>query len=199
MPGALRLEMRRRLRRRLRIETQDRISASNRLRFMSIGEGTGVGFETMRGRNFPTLRQFTVFLENRVGQLLEVVRRFEGSKVRIVALSINEASECAFVRLVLSHPEQGREILERAGLALIESDLIGVELPGTTQPLLRVCTALLQAEVNILQTYPLLARPHDRPAVALMVDNIEMAMETLSTKGFTMISEHDISGEDEAT
>jgi hypothetical protein len=30
-----------------------------------------------------------------------------------------------------------------------------------------------------------------------MVDNIEMAMETLSTKGFTMISEHDISGEDE--
>ena len=164
---------------------------------MSIGEGAGVGFDTMRGRNFPTLRQFTVFLENRVGQLLEVVRRFEGSKVRIVALSINEASECAFVRLVLSHPEQGREILERAGLALIESDLIGVELPATTQPLLRVCTALLQAEVNILQTYPLLSRPHDRPAVALMVDNIEMAMETLSTKGFTMISENDISGEEE--
>ena len=108
---------------------------------MSIGEGAGVGFETMRGRNFPTLRQFTVFLENRVGQLLEVVRRFEGSKVRIVALSINEASECAFVRLVLSHPEQGREILERAGLALIESDLIGVELPQGRQPLLRVCTA----------------------------------------------------------
>jgi len=165
---------------------------------MSIGEGTGVGFDTMRGRNYPTLRQFTVFLENRVGQLLEVVRRFEGSKVRIVALSINEASECAFVRLVLSHPEQGREILERAGLALIESDLIGVELPQTTQPLLRVCTALLQAEVNILQTYPLLARPHDRPAVALMVDNIEMAMETLSSKGFNMISEADISGEDDA-
>ncbi len=164
---------------------------------MSIGEGTGVGYDTMRGRNFPTLRQFTVFLENRVGQLLEVVRRFEGSKVRIVALSINEASECAFVRLVLSHPEQGREILERAGLALIESDLIGVELPATTQPLLRVCTALLQAEVNILQTYPLLSRPHDRPAVALMVDNIEMAMETLSSKGFTMISENDISGEEE--
>ena len=78
----------------------------------------------------PTIRQFTVFLENRVGQLLEVVRRFEGSKVRIVALSINDATECAFVRFLLSHPEQGREILERAGLAMIESDLIGVELPG---------------------------------------------------------------------
>ena len=159
---------------------------------MSIGEGAGIDMSTMRGRNYPTIRQFTVFMENRVGQLLEVVRRFEGSKVRIVALSIADATECAFVRFLLSHPEQGREILERAGLALIESDLIGVELPDAQQPLLQICTALLQAEINITQVYPLLIRPNGRPAVALMVDNIEMAMDTLANKGFTMISEADL-------
>jgi hypothetical protein len=159
---------------------------------MSIGEGTGTGFSTMRGRNYPTIRQFTVFMENRVGQLLEVVRRFEGSRVRIVALSINDSAECAFVRFLLSHPEQGREILERAGLALIESDLIGVELPEGHQPLLQVCTALLQAEVNIIQAYPLLIRPRGRAAVALMVDNIEMGLETLDRKSFNMITEADL-------
>ncbi len=159
---------------------------------MSIGEGSGTGFSTMRGRNYPTIRQFTVFLENRVGQLLEVVRRFEGSKVRIVAFSISDATECAFVRFLLSHPEQGREILERAGLAMIETDLIGIELPEGPQPLLKVCTALLQAEINIVQAYPLIVRPHGRPAVALMVDNIEMAQETLGEKGFTMVTEGDL-------
>ena len=159
---------------------------------MSIGEGTGTGFATMRGRNYPSIRQFTVFLENRVGRLLEVIRRFEGSKVRIVALSITDSAECAFVRFLLSHPEQGREILERAGLALIESDLIGVELPAGDQALLQICTALLQAEVNIIQAYPILVRPHGRPAVALMVDNIEMGQDTLAMKGFTMISEADL-------
>jgi len=164
---------------------------------MSIGEGTGTDFSTMRGRNYPTIRQFTVFLENRVGQLREVVRRFEGSKIRIVALSIVDSAECAFVRFLLSHPEQGREILERAGLPLIESDLIGVELTEEPQPLLRVCTALLQAEVNIIQAYPLLLRPHGRPAVAIMVDNIEMAMETLAARKFTMISEGDLSTDDD--
>jgi hypothetical protein len=163
---------------------------------MSHGGASGTDFETMRGRNYPAIRQFTVFLENRVGQLLEVVRRFEGSKVRIVALSIVDATECAFVRFVLSHPEQGREILERAGLALIESDLIAVELPNVSQPLVRVCTALLQAEVNIIQTYALLARPGERPAVALMVDNIEMGLDTLAGKGFTLLSEGDLVGED---
>ena len=163
---------------------------------MTIGEGTGTGFSTMRGRNYPSIRQFTVFMENRVGQLLEVIRRFEGSKVRIVALSINDSAECAFVRFLLSHPEQGREILERAGLALIESDLIGVELPASIQPLLQVCTALLQAEVNIIQAYPLLVRPRGRPAVALMVDNIDAGLETLDSKGFNMITEADLASDE---
>ena len=163
---------------------------------MSFDESAGIGFSTMRGRNYPAIRQFTVFLENRVGQLLEVVRRFEGTKVRIVALSIADSSECAFVRFLLSHPEEGREILERAGLAIIESDLIGVEVPDESQPLLQICTALLQAEVNIVQAYPLLVRPRGRAAVALMVDNIEMAQETLAAKGFTMITEADLQHEE---
>ena len=164
---------------------------------MGSGESTGIGFSTIRGRNYPAIRQFTVFLENRVGQLLEVVRRFEGSHVRIVALSIADSSECAFVRFLLSHPEEGREILERAGLAIIESDLIGVEIPDGNQPLLQICTALLQAEVNIVQAYPLLVRPRGRAAVALMVDNIDLAQETLASKGFVMITEGDLQEEEE--
>ena len=163
--------------------------------FMSAGEGAGLGFSTMRGRSYAGIRQFTVFLENRVGQLLEVVRRFEGSHVKIVALSINDATECAFVRFVLSHPEQGREILERAGLAIIESDLLCVELADTPQPLLQICSALLQAEINIVQTYPLIHQPHGRPVIALMVDNLEGAQETLAAKGLCLITEEDLQGE----
>jgi len=160
---------------------------------MSVGEGTGLDYSTLRGRDYPTIRQFTVFLENRVGQLLEVVRRFEGSNVAIVGLSINDATECAFARFVLSQPEQGREILERAGLAIIESDLICVELPDGPQPLLQVCSALLAAEINIVQTYPLMVHPHNRPVIALMVDSSETAIETLAAKGFTLINEDDLS------
>ncbi len=160
---------------------------------MSVGEGTSIDYPTLRGRDYPTIRQFTVFLENRVGQLLEVVRRFGGSGVNIVGISINDATECAFVRLVLSHPEQGREILERAGLTIIETDLICVDLPDGPQPLLQVCSALLQAEINIVQSYPLIVQPHGSPVMALMVDNPDVATDTLSGKGFTIINEDDLS------
>lgn len=159
---------------------------------MSIGEGDGIDTLTARGRDYPTIRQFTVFLENRVGQLMSVVRRFEGSGVRIVALTISDSTECALVRFLLSDPEAGREILERAGLAIVESDLIGVELPNSKQPMLEVCTALLGAEVNITQVYPLITAINAKPAVALMVDNIEHGIDTLESKGFHTITEDEL-------
>ncbi|MDB4809688.1 acetolactate synthase [bacterium] len=159
---------------------------------MSIGNDSTTKFQTLRGHNFPAIRQFTIFLENRVGQLLEVVKRFEGTGIRVCALSINDAAECAFVRFLVSDADRGREILERSGLSIIETDLVGVELPSGPQPLLRVCTALLQAELNIIQAYPLIVRPNGKPAVAIMVENIELAMETLREKGFTIISEGDL-------
>ena len=159
---------------------------------MSSGSGSQNDFLTARGHDYPTIRQFTVFLENRVGQLLEVVRRFEGTGIRIVALSINDSAECAFVRFLVSDPERGREILERAGLAMIESNLIGVELPSSDQPLLQICSALLSAEINIVQAYPLLTVQGNRPAVAIMVDNAELALEVLASKGFKTINESDL-------
>jgi len=154
--------------------------------------GSIMDFDTMRGKDYPTIRQFTVFLENRVGQLMEVVRRFEGSSIRIVALNINDSTECSIVRLVLNKPENAREVLERAGLAIIESDLIGIELPETDQPMLKICTALLRAEINLVQAYPLLLRPGGQSAVALMVDNIELAQQTLAERGFHMINEDEL-------
>lgn len=163
---------------------------------MSFGSEVSPPYETMRGREFPAIRQFTIFLENRVGQLLEVIRRFEGTGIRIVALSINDAAECAFVRFLISDADRGREILERSGLAIIETDLIGVELPEGPQPLLRICTALLQVELNIIQAYPLIVRPHGSPAVAIMVEGIDMAMKTLHEKGFRIITEADLDGDD---
>lgn len=154
--------------------------------------GAVIDFETARGKDYPTIRQFTVFLENRVGALNGLLRRFRGTQVRIMALSISDAAECSILRVILSHPEQGREILERAGMAIIESDLIALELHNSDQPMLDVCSALLQAEINLLQTYTLMVQKMDRAVVALMVDNIDLAQLTLVTNGFSLITENEL-------
>jgi len=161
---------------------------------MSLGAGGGseLDFETMRGRSWPTITQFSVFLENRVGQLLEVVRAFQGSKVKIVGLSIADSADCCILRLMLSHPEQGREILVSSERAFAENELVVAELPVGPQSLIELCAALLQAEVNIHYAYPLIVHPHGRAAVALHVDNIEQAGVTLHNMGFEVLCEADL-------
>jgi hypothetical protein len=50
----------------------------------------------------------------------------------------------------------------------------------------------MQAEINIIQAYPLLAQPHGHPVIAVMVDSVETALETLTQKGFTLVNEDDL-------
>src|SRR5436309_6492822 len=117
--------------------------------------GAGIGFSTARGRDWPSVRQYNVFVENRVGNLLSVVRHFETTDIRIVSLTVVDSADCAIIRMVLSNPERAREIFERAKLPITESDLLVVQLPDDPQPLLQICKALLAAEISIHYAYPL--------------------------------------------
>ena len=161
---------------------------------MSLGDGgeSGLEFETLAASSWPTITQFSVFLENRVGQLLELVRSFSGSKVRIVGLSIADSADCCIVRIMLSHREQGREILRRVALPFAENELLVAELSAGSRTLTDICMALLQGEVNIHYAYPLIVHPHGRAAVAMHIDNLELAGQTLRTMGLEILCEADL-------
>ena len=154
--------------------------------------GAGVGFQTARGRDWPSVRQFNVFVENRVGNLLSVVRHFESTDIRIVSLTVIDSADCAIIRLVVSDPERALEIFERARLPVTESDLLVVQLPEGSQPLLEICKALLGAEISIHYAYPLLVGPQGCAAVALHVEDHETAANTLTRLGFVLFTEKDL-------
>jgi len=161
---------------------------------MSTGgdEGSEVGYDTARGRDWPSVRQFNVFVENRLGGLLNVVRRFETSDNRIVSLTVIDSSDCAIIRLVLKDPERALEVFRQANLPVTESDLLVVQLPDGPQPLIQICKALLGAEINIHYAYPLLIGPLGNAALALHVEDHEEAAAMLQRQGFVLYTEGDL-------
>ena len=160
----------------------------------SQGEDSGedVGVDTARGRDWPSVRQFNVFVPNRVGGLLQVVRRFERSDNRIVSLTVVDTTDCAIIRLVVSHPERAAEVLEQAKLPYTESDLLVVQLPEGPQPLLQIFKALLETETNIHYAYSFLTNPQGVAAVALHVEDHESSAATLTKQHFVLITENDL-------
>ena len=156
------------------------------------GLGAGIADATAREHDWPCLRQFCVFLENRLGRLRDLLRIFEKHDLRIIALSINDSRDCATARVMLSSYGRGREILSMSGFTYFESDIIGVELPDGHQPFATLCGSLLQAEVNIHYTYPLLYRGQGRGAIAISVDDLDMALKVLAERGHRLITEDDL-------
>ena len=147
---------------------------------------SGAGFELTR------VRQFTVFLENRVGRLQMLVRALEESSAGIAAMNIEESADAALVRIVCNEADQGRDALRAAGFAFSESELLAVELPKKSKhPLTAICSTLLAAEINIHYCYPLLTRPHG-PAVLLYIEDPTLAAQLLIKKDFTLIGESDL-------
>ena len=161
---------------------------------MSFGDEADVDFATSKGRDWPSVRQFNVFLANRLGALLDLVRRFEQTDVRVVSLTVVETADCAIIRLVPSNYERGYEILTSAKFAFTESDLLVVKLPDDDRPLLTITKALLSAEVDICYMYPLLigVGPMGNTAIAVYVNDFEAAAAALETQGFTLFTESDL-------
>lgn len=161
---------------------------------MSIGDESAIDFATARGRDYPSVRQFNIFLANRLGAMLDLVRRFETSEVTVISLMVIETSDCAIIRLVPSDYERGYEVLQSAKLPFTESDLLLVKLPDNAQPLLTITKALLSGEVNLNYCYPLLigVGPMGNTALAIHVPDAEAAAFLLQNRGFTLFNEDDL-------
>ncbi len=164
---------------------------------MNVGGRAAGEADTMRGRDWPCLRQFGIFMENRVGTLHELLRHIERHDLRVMALTIVDSIDFSIARLVLNNYERAQENFRLSDFKFFETDLIGVELTNDPQPYLQICGALLQAELNIHYTYPLLYRRKGRGAIALYVDDIEMGIKILSDKGHRVITENDLLEYDE--
>ena len=161
------------------------------------GEGTIIDPATARGQDWPCLRQFCVFMENRVGRLHQLLRHIEQHDLRVVALSLVDTVDFAVARVMVDRTDRAREIFTLSDFTFIENDVLGVILPDDPQPYVRICLALLAAEMNIHYTYPLNYRRGGNGAIAIYVEDIDQATRILEAQGMQLLHEGDLLCEDE--
>ncbi len=147
---------------------------------------------TMQGYATPSARQFSVFLDNRVGRLYDLLEIFEDHpQVQVCSLSVIDASDHSVIRLIANNSEIARALLRNRGLPFGEMDLLIVELtPEHTMTSL--CLHLLGAELNIHFAYPLMLKPNGAPTIALAVDDHYLAGQILRTKQYRLFAEADL-------
>ena len=141
----------------------------------------------------PRVTQFSIFLANRVGALLHVVRLLNELHVHVLAINVQDSADTAIVRIVVSDPESVQTVFLEHAVPFSVCELVVVELKEGATELGRLLAALLAAECNIFGSYALLTRPRGRTALALHVEDNECAVAVLQSHQFTILGQSDIS------
>lgn len=141
----------------------------------------------------PLVSQFTIFLPNKVGAMLDVVKLLNAHHTHVVALSVTESTDSAIARVIVSDPDRVEELFHTNNIAFGMCTLLVIELREVATQLMKMLAALLMAEVNVHFSYPLLTRPNGKAAIAMHVDDAECATAVLLGEGFRLLSQSDIS------
>jgi hypothetical protein len=77
-----------------------------------------------------TLKQLTIFLENKSGRLTEVLEALGNEKINITALSIADTSEFGLLRMIVSEPEKACEVLKSDGFTVKLAEVLLIKTPA---------------------------------------------------------------------
>lgn len=136
-----------------------------------------------------TIKQLSVFLENREGRLDEVLKTLGDNDVNIVALSLADTADYGMLRMIVSDPIQGKKVLKESGITSMLTDVVALRVPHATGSLSKAMHALVEGNVNIEYMYAF-ANGEDASAV-MKSDNPVKAVALLKENGFDVWSADD--------
>ena len=137
------------------------------------------------------VRQFSVFAENRLGRLHDLTALFKEHNVHIMAITVLDTTDSAIMRLIVDDRDKARELMVTNDFPYTECDVLAVELRDETD-LRGVLAALLEAEINVHYVYSFIKRPEGRSALAVSVEDADVAAQALNRRGYKVLTQRDI-------
>jgi hypothetical protein len=133
-----------------------------------------------------SVKQISVFLENKSGRLAEVLGSLGEKNIRINALTIADTSEYGILRFIVNDYKQAIEVLKQQNFTVNVTDVIVVSTPSQAGSFAKVLKAL--ADENLSVEYMYAFKFGANAAIILRPDNIERALQVLEKNKFTLLS-----------
>src|SRR4029079_2146557 len=117
----------------------------------------------------PLVKQFSIFLPNKVRAMLDTVKSLSAHHTHVVALTDAAATDSAIARIIARDPQGVEKLFRENNVGFGVSQVVVVEMKEVATQLVKLLAALVMAEVNVHFAYPLLIRPRGFSAIALHV------------------------------
>ncbi len=137
------------------------------------------------------LEQLSVFMENKVSRLNEVLLQLKTSKVNVLSLSLADTSEFGVLRLIVDNPEEGRRVLKENGFSARLTKVLAIKLPNEVGTLQGVLELLGNAGMNVEYMY-VLANAKEFSGMIMKTANPEEAAKVLADAGIAFVNAEEV-------
>jgi len=137
-----------------------------------------------------TIRQLSVFLENKTGHLNQILSALAKNNINIVALTVADSSDYGILRAIVSDPEKALKVLRSEQFTVRVHDVLSLEMaaaPGSMSHILDLFTA---ADICIEYVYAFSFG--SKSILILRTDNCDKAIEIIKINKLKSISEVDL-------
>lgn len=139
-----------------------------------------------------SLKQLTIFVENKKGSLVNITKTLANNNVNMRALSIADTEDFGILRLIVDNNDIATKALQDAGYLIKMTDVVGVKIGDQPGKLSKALEVLDEADINMEYLYAFMARTEKHAYVVLRVADNDLAEKALETAGFHMITDADI-------
>lgn len=127
----------------------------------------------------PKIKQITVWLESKPGELGRIAKALGGAKVNITAFSCWGTGGESPIHLQVSSPAKAKKVLQDLGVRITEEEVLRVTLPDKPGLLGEVGARLGQANINLDYAYGTVPKGGKKADVVLAVSDLAGATKAL--------------------
>ena len=139
-----------------------------------------------------SVKQLSVFLENKEGKLKKAVNAMSQAGVNIRALSIADSSKYGILRLIVSDNKKAIDALERDGFIVKENEVIILAVPDEPNGLNSTLAVFDEKGINLEYLYAFVSSKTDEAIVVMRLENMEKAIDALKDSNVKILETKDI-------
>lgn len=124
-----------------------------------------------------TIRQISVFLENKSGRINDVTKVLGKAGINMHAFSMSETTDFGILRLIVSDVDRAIEVLRAANFSVIQTEVICISCANTAGSLSVILERL--AEQNIFIEYMYAFAQGDKANVVIRPSDLNRSLEVL--------------------
>jgi hypothetical protein len=139
------------------------------------------------------IRQLSLFLENRPGQLRVPCKVLGDAGIDILTMSLADTQQFGILRLIVKDWARARQVLEAAGQVVNVTDLLALDVPDRPGGLASVLEVFERTGLGVEYMYAFTVRERGKSATLLVrLEDPDRAAGLLATNGVALVPSEEL-------